>query len=458
MGELTLKLSKGENTLTEQLAIPSRFPAEKSDKALFIRRRLVDLQLHHVITFSGYIDHSRMAKAIRLSLDAEPVLGCKYVEHWWQPYWQRREDLDLLDLCTLTETSNPDQAILDYLTIPLDPRKDPLIQTKIFRSESDSLCIKANHIITDGAGLAEYSHLLASIYRKLEADSNYRPEINLKGSRSINQVLTNFNVLSKLKMIRRGFRNWKNDTFPRSNWQFPAQKGVPAKKTIILRKIHPEQFQIAKSYAKANKVTFNHIMVTAFYRALYRIIQPKSDIPLRLGSMVNLRRYLPTPEGQAICNLTGFVQLNIGSGIEKDFDSTLDRVKMTYSRLIDDYLGLGINRFDIFRIRIIPFCIARQLFTVFSIINSWITPKEIAPWLSNIGAIDSELLNFGDQKITESYIAAPPTNSPVFAIAVNGFKSSITISIGFSEPNIEKSLVDRLLDYVEEELAALSTG
>lgn len=446
-------------TSTNQPKIPTRFPTERSDKALFFRRFLVDLQIHHVITFSGCLDKALIAKAVRLSLDAEPILGCRYVEHWWQPYWLRRDDLDFLDLCTTVEPDDLDQAILDYLTVPLDPRKDPLIQIMMFRSKWDTICIKANHVVVDAAGLMEYSQLLATIYRNLKADPNFKPTVNLEGSRNIKQILVNFNILSRIKMIRRGYRNLIRDCFPRENWQFPIHiSGLPKKKTFILRKIPTNQFMALKLYCKENEATVNQIMVTAFYRALEKIINPPPNTPLRLGATVNLRRYLTNSKGQAICNLSGFMHLNIGSEIEKKFAETLGRVKKNFTDLNNDYLGLGVTRFNLFGYKMLPFFLAKTICAAYSRCSRILNPKGVAPWLTNLGRIDEKLLDFGKEKITDSFLTAPPTNPPVFAVAFSGFNKTITLSIGISEPYIDRKEVGLLLDYVEEELSQLRTG
>lgn len=443
--------------MIEQSVIPHRFPAEKSDKAFFFRRTFVDLQMHHVITFTGHIDEDLMAKAVRRSLDAEPVLGCKYIENWWQPFWQRRNDLDTLNLCSVTAQEDSKKALLDYLTVSLDPCTDPLVKVKIFRSKkSDTLCIKINHAVVDAAGLLEYSQLLASIYCKLEVNPSYQPSFNITGDRSIDQVLTTFDTQSKLKMIRRGFCNWKRDTFPRQNWHLPIQNNSTTKEWgYIIRKIPANLFRAMKIFGKERGATVNDMIVTVFFRAFYKAAQPKPGTPLRLGTTVNLRRYLSTQKGGALCNLANLVQVNIGCDIKKELDDTLALVKEDYATLTDDFFGLGVNRFDIFRYRIIPFYLARQLCTAFSIVNSWIAPKEVTPLLSNGGVIRPEPLNFGKLKVIDSYMTPPTTDPSFLIVAFTGFQNTITMSTGFREPAVNRSVVNQLFDYVEEELCSL---
>ncbi|WP_160328949.1 hypothetical protein [Syntrophomonas wolfei] len=47
------------------------------------------MQIQAVITFDQHLDTEVLKAAVMLSLDAEPVLGCRFVEDEKRPYWQR---------------------------------------------------------------------------------------------------------------------------------------------------------------------------------------------------------------------------------------------------------------------------------------------------------------------------------------------------------------------------------
>ncbi len=119
------------------------------DRAQFCTRAMCDAQIHCIISFNGRVDMERMSRAVRLTLDAEPVLGCRFVKRWWRPYWERRDDLDSIKLCEFTEKADIEQEVKQFLTTPIDPCKDPLVQVQILRSVTDTLCIKVNHVVAD---------------------------------------------------------------------------------------------------------------------------------------------------------------------------------------------------------------------------------------------------------------------------------------------------------------------
>ena len=94
-----------------------------------------DQQLCFVIKLSGKLDENVLAKAVRLSLDFEPVLGRKFVENGGNPFWERVNDFDQTKTCHLLETSSPQKALEEFVNEPIHANVDPLVSVKIFREK-----------------------------------------------------------------------------------------------------------------------------------------------------------------------------------------------------------------------------------------------------------------------------------------------------------------------------------
>ena len=435
--------------------IPSCFKTVKSDKSLFCMRAVCDSLLHCVITFDGRIDEDRMAKAVRLTLDAEPVLGCRFVENSRKPYWQRRDDLDHRELCGVTETNHSGREVIRFLTLPIDPLRDPQVQARIFRDEHDTLCIKINHMVADAGGVKEYAYLLAAIYRQLAHSPSYKPASNISGCRGIRQVVSRFGLAAKLRMARRSFRDWQSNIRPPRNWRMPLRHDGNVERSFAIRRIGPDRFSTLKDYCRAKQVTFNDVLVAACYRAFHQVIKPLPGTPLRLGTTVDLRRYLPDGKGETICNLAGFFLLNIGTDLGDSFDDALCRVRERMNQHKGDCLGLGANRFAIFGIDAVPFAWGQWLCHLILKWNHWLSTKDVPPWLTNMGAIDPQQLNFGDSPVRDSFLSAPLAFPPLFVIGISGYRESITISTGFCQSAIDTATVELLLDAIESNLVML---
>ena len=57
-----------------------RFRATSQDLMNYISRGIADQQLHFVIRCAGRLDALRLKRAVDLCVEAQPVLGCRFVE------------------------------------------------------------------------------------------------------------------------------------------------------------------------------------------------------------------------------------------------------------------------------------------------------------------------------------------------------------------------------------------
>lgn len=434
------------------LKTPSYFESVKSDNGVSCGREVCDLQIHCIITCQGNIDQALLGKAMRLSFDAEPVLGCRFVEGKWRQYWRRRDDLDRVELCTLVKTNNPDQDIVGFLSTPLNQYDDPLIQATIFRSQNDTLCLKVNHIVTDAGGVKEYLRLLTTIYRELVRNPEYRPPINLSGRRSHGQITERLSTPDKLRLLLRSLALWRGEVYPRSNWSFPSQGRDLSVRTFLIHRIEPKVYERIKAYSRQYRCTINDIMTAAFYRAFFQLLRPVPNTPLRLGITVNLRRYRPDNTGEAITNLAALFLLNIGVRIGDSFEETVHLVQQCMNLHKKKHIGLELTRTSIFNFRWLPFAWGRRMIALVGRLNLLWGPKSPPPWLTNMGVLNKEDLSFGNVEVTDAFLAAPIAFPPFFAVGLSGFQNTLTMSVGFCPNSTDAQKVERLFRLVEENL------
>jgi NRPS condensation-like uncharacterized protein len=435
-----------------QDTIPSRFRCVFGDQAVFGMSRFFDRQLHCVISFDGRVDESRIARAVRLTLDAEPVLGCRFIERWWRPYWQRRDDLDRVELVSLVETSQPEDEILNFMVTPTDLSVHPLARCRVIRSRTDTLCIKMDHLAVDAGGAKEYAYLLASIYRRLADNPAFVPEPNVRGRRSMRQLGEQFGFMDKLKIIRRNSRDAASLYFPRAYWAFPSYSAVVAEPTYVLRHIGRDQFLAMKRLGKKYNATINDMMLAAIFRALYEIIRPKPGAVLRLTNTVDLRRYMPSGRTEALCSFSGFSYPNIGQELGTTFEDTLIKVRDDMNARKADYAGLGdfVPGMAIFKF--LPFDWGLSLFR--QVWGRMVTTGILPPDFTNLGAIDSGKLDFGTLKTAAVWLTAGGTFPPFFGMGLSGFSDSLTLSVGFCQTAAQREVVERFLDRIIHELPA----
>ena len=77
-----------------------------------------NMQIQAVITFDQHLDTDVLKKAVRLSLDAEPILRCQFIENDKQPYWQPFENPDEIPWFEFVQNDSKQVAIEQFLKSP----------------------------------------------------------------------------------------------------------------------------------------------------------------------------------------------------------------------------------------------------------------------------------------------------------------------------------------------------
>src|SRR2546426_793897 len=176
-----------------------------------------------VLTLSGRIDEFRLRRAIRLAMDVEPILGCRFVPHGLRPYWERRTDLDSLQLCEVIEGDQQSDVFARFLVETLDPVRDPVLRVVVFRGATDTLCVKAPEELGDGPSMAPLIRLVVGTYQRLLTEPDYVPDRRVAGARKGLEVARQFGIGQRFEILR-GIAALRSA--PDTTWLFPEPQGA----------------------------------------------------------------------------------------------------------------------------------------------------------------------------------------------------------------------------------------
>lgn len=416
-----------------------RYRAEVWDHMQLFFQKYNDHQLHGAIFFKDQIDFECMKKAVFFTMKIIPILNSRFVEGHVRSYWEGI-DTAIDEVVTLTENINAEEAIDDFLTGKTDEFIGPQLKVRIVRSyDNDTLCIVMNHMICDGAGFKEYLYLLGSIYTNLRKDSGYEPEYKTSGSRSLDQVLGQFNALGKLKILRMPHHLSKHN----SGFSFPLSGDSITSPSILTFKLNSDRYHSLKKYGREHGATINDIVLAAYIRALYKVINIKSTESVAIPCMIDLRRFLPDRKAGAICNLTSTIICDIKSELGESFDETVTRVKHAMDGQKSNFPGLNglfiLN--SIFKIFTYP-TIKKLMERIF--VNPLIA-------LTNIGIIDKNRLTFDSTYVEDAFITGSIKYYPYFQLALTSFNDSITFSICVYGSERDKQEIENFFSLLEQE-------
>jgi NRPS condensation-like uncharacterized protein len=433
---------------------PGRLPAPFFDTAVAGLADAFVSRIHLVIDYDRALDPDRVARAVRLLLDAEPVLGCLYRPRLFRPFWSRlpaeRLDAEPVFRFVADEGLDGKDGTAAFLAESLNPRTEPPLKILMLRrGRTDRLLIKADHQVTDAGGLKYLGRQLAHLYNRLEKDPTYGPDPN-PAPRGQDQIYQPFLPGRVPALARRYARDLKAVFHPIGNLMFPMGRDRTGDPVFVLRRFGPVRLEPARALAARHGATINDLAAAAMLRALASTANWDGRQTLRLVGTVDMRRYLPAGRGDAVANLSGWYFLNLGMDLGKDLVRTLVKVKKQTSFLKHDYLGLGFNLFGYLILRPIPYlirtCYMNLNIRMFNRIGN------MPPTLTNMGLIDHQSLHFGPAQVTDVFLLVPPAVPPVLALGLSGCRGALTLSAGVFESAVPLDHIENLFDAFDREL------
>lgn len=438
-------------------AIPCRFPLAVLDKVEIGFGCIGDMVIHMEMVFGHPLDPNRLRTAMTRLLDAEPVLGCRLAIGAFGASWVRLPQEERENL-SIAQTRLEYEA---FLRSPHLPETGPLLKGCLWSGHHgkgtseqeneppcDHLMLKIAHEISDAGGLKETAARLADIYNKLRQDPDWQPSPNLKGSRSIRQVLRQV-PLRRYPRIYGNYLLTQARIIKSEEGHLFQQPGhCEGRPRYLTRRLSPEQTLHLRHYGQQHGVTLNDIFITVFLRAMMHLGGKKKKALSRLIFTADLRQhYLPEGRGESICNLSAIEILFIRTDPEQDFQTTLNQVSRFIKKRKQNGLGLS---------DLIGLAPTLSLFP-----TAWLRKilHAVLPWACRKSAVQSALTNLGpihpenlifDKAPLDARILVPPMFPPVLAAGISGYMGSLTLSMTcYGEPEQQRTaerFMERFLD------------
>jgi NRPS condensation-like uncharacterized protein len=419
-----------------------QYAASAMDKMNYIARQIGDQQLHCVLTFNNKLDIPVLQRAVEISLIVEPVLGCRFVEQKNRAWWEYREDIGQGNCFQLIESAETSDALSEFICTPADPCTDPLIQVRLYRNQIDTLCIKVNHVVADATGCKQYLYLLADLYRRLSQDINFSPASKPRTKR-------NERILFRHVGLRALLHAYRNRLSPTPTWGLPRSSMDFSGTNYAVMRLPSARFRMLIEYAHLHHVTVNDIVLTAFYRALFEILNPPYNSPLPISVPVDMRRYLSRDYSLPICNFSSSMFPVLERATNEGFEQTLARLHRTMDSLKKHHPGLNSAVYQAW-IFLRGYESAKQRIQNMQALG--MQYGTFYPMLTNFGVIDHRLLNFSSSSPTDAYMVSPLFYPPGFMVGVNTFRDTFTVIAGFCHTATDRKSIRRFMEQLDHEL------
>jgi NRPS condensation-like uncharacterized protein len=426
-------------------AIQGQLPVNGHDIYNYVARfGAANFQIQAIMKLDGRLDRSKLLKAIKLSIDAEPVFGCRIVEND-PPYWKRLDDIDKTVFCTFEETDYPDQAVQRFVESSLSMDTDPMVKMKLISSGPyDTLCLKINHACCDGTGAKEYLQLLSDIYSSIDRKNGvFVPKPGTRSRKDQDQL---FETLG----IKDPETAWDPQLeAPKTLWAFPWQQGKSDIAGTAVCRLPYGQIDKLSAYGKAKGATINDLLLTAFYRAMFEMSQPQYGVPMDISSTVDLRRYLPNQKTDAIRCFSGGFDTRLVRVADEPFEGTLSRVVPMMKQIKNGRPGLQ-SAVGLERVEKAKFNETLSFYRTAGQNMSY--ADKCAPVLSNLSFLSKSPYKFDKYSVTDAYIVPPAVSAPGLLLCISSYNGIITLAVSYYEAQVQRDTVERLLYLMKKEL------
>lgn len=433
--------------MIKQNEIPKQYEATGQDCFNYVAKYgTSNIQIQAVIALKEPVDEVRLKEAIRLSIDMEPVLGCRFVENEKKAYWERFENIEEIPWFTYEEREDQDKALDSFLKAPMGLGGQQQVEVKLIKSgagttvQKNIIGIKVNHACADAGGVKQYLYLLSELYTKLYENPEYKPTLEA-GRRDQKYYFDTLGINEPMSL----FDPKKTGSHP--TWAFPYHGLELTKMHIALNRFKGERFKAIKAFAKEKGVTINTLLLTAFYRSMFEILKPEIGEKMEVYVTTDLRKFIPEGKKQDICNLSSMMTPRIERIDGEPFEKTLRRVDENMTALKKEDGGLP-AAITMEAIGVIDYSHCLQVLQGGR--QQAVESKKSSPLLSNVGVIAP--LKFGEGYAEEAYIITPSLFAPGFMLGVSSYNDVLTLVASFYEPSTSKEDVEKLFSIIKEEL------
>jgi NRPS condensation-like uncharacterized protein len=426
----------------ETSGIPARIPATSNDLATSVVRDLGQhMEIALRLSFDTHLDAEVLRRAVRLSLDAEPVLGCGLRTSFRSGWWERRDDLDVAVPFSLADTADADADAARAQVAPI-PDEGPQVRVTLLRSaDRDDLVADLSHNVADGQSVKQYGYVLADLYTRLAADPAYLPQPDLSPRP---EGLDVWESLSAEE--RAAAKKAPRPVMP--NWELPRKAATGRGRTLRELRLPQDRLAALRTHGKSLDATVNDMLLTAFFRALLAAHPQSTSKPLSLAFAAEHRRYLKSEAEPPIGNLAITIWLGVEPTPGETFDETLARVVEMTGRARESHWGLasGVGAARLAKLGPGP-----TKFLLGGVAKLGGSGKT-SPVFTNIGVLDESRLSFAGSVPADGRMSGPAAFGASFVPTISTYRETLTVSMGFCDQDIDPADVENVLQTMEREL------
>ncbi|NYT20313.1 MAG: hypothetical protein GKC07_00750 [Methanomicrobiales archaeon] len=409
-------------------------PATVNDQWNYLLSTIWDQMIHLVIRFDGRLQEPVLASAVMSACRAEPLTTMRFCEG--DPPYFTPAPIPVDRIFAVTRAADPDSALRELLTKPLDPAAGPQVRIRLIRSDHDLLCISVNHTISDAYGLKSFGSRIARLY---QARSSASPFLTLENThdRSFGSVLRLFSPAERETAVI----NYGDQT---RSWSLPVRSSTTGDPGYTIVRLNTGILPVIKAGAGRLGATVNDVLLSAFSLALAESVPELRKTPLPVLTSIDLRRYLSPDSFPSLANLSVAFEVPVMAGERDSLATVVRRIHAAMEERKQGHAGIGAAE-----------RLCRDFSGGYEAVKQQLRileqetrdgRREKNPFFANLGVIPESVLDYGAIPVAGAWMLPPVEFSPGFGLAASTCRGSLCLASGYCRDALPEKEVSEILD------------
>jgi NRPS condensation-like uncharacterized protein len=430
-----------------------RIPAEPQDAFNDFARVVGDQQLAFVLRFPGRLDEDRLAEAVATLIESQPVLGCRFVAEAAQAWHEPVASAPLKAVELVRCLGDPWPRALEAASQPLDPAGPHLSLTLVRCLDADALAVRIDHTAADGQGAKACLAALARAYATAARDGDSgAAALDATSSISADAGQTAGAPAPSAALPDRSWRRLRQAAGPRRitsavlrrrdprpTWGLPALGGTPGSRVHEVATVSAEEFSAAREWGRERGFTVNDLVLAAFYRAMFGVLDAPAGVPMVVRVSFDQRRYLaPDDPMPPASNLSSVEAVELDRILGEAFEGAADRVHERMEAVKSASPGLGSAALleTMYRARGFSRLHAEQT----EAMRRGQEAGRSYPFVSNFGVLDAEPLAFDGAEPVRAVMLPVAGHPPFVMLGASTYRGELSLAIGYADGEIDPSI------------------
>lgn len=402
--------------------------AGTGEKSLYLAKEYNDITIRFLLHYPGIVNADILCAASRSVIDSVDILHSSFITNSYTAYWRINERYEDSTFFTFTRTGDDILTVARKLAlISIPPESITQFRCNLVQNDTDSIVVvTVSHLCVDGGDAKYLLCKLAEAYRMHEEAGTAKDLFVKNGSRAAEQIYKGRSIQNILTLMRMPESSEKT-IFP-----FLSEAFGSARISTILITSHI--MEAARQKAKLQGATVNDLLLAAFCHAYALLPSVDQNAPIRITSMMDLRKHCKTGSSSGLGNLSGTFSTVISNCQTLDLQNALELVAVQTKAVKANPL-LAMTGLPLLHLacKVLPM---KKLMDLSQNVYG-----NMSLGLTNLGSISCKELKLGDIRPDYGIVGGSLKKKPGMQISALSFDGNCCLSIaGYYTDEDEKSL------------------